>query len=130
MIDFYKEIGYQFSRSGGKGGQHVNKVATRVTAYWDIAASVFFTPTEKKMIFENLKSKINQEGLLFMHCSDTRSQLENKGIATQRMLFLVNESIRKKKSRVATLPTKSAQLRRLESKKWNAQRKANRKKDW
>jgi ribosome-associated protein len=115
--DFSSEIFYKTARSGGSGGQNVNKVETQAEALWDVAASRFFVPEEKELIQEKLKSKINKDGLLAVKCSETRSQLENKQIAQQKMAAMVAKSLLKPKKRKATKPSKAAKERRLEGKK-------------
>src|SRR5271156_5470691 len=104
--DFSSEIFYKTARSGGSGGQNVNKVETMAEALWDIAGSRFFTEEEKGLILERLKNKINKDGYLAVKCSETRSQLENKQIAQRKMEDLVAKSLIKPKKRKPTKPSK------------------------
>jgi len=127
MIDFSSEISFKTARSGGSGGQNVNKVETMAEALWDIAASRFFLPEEKELLIEKLGSKINKEGCLAIKCSETRSQLENKQIARQKMLSLVARSLLKPKIRRPTKPPKAVKEKRLESKKKDSFKKEMRK---
>jgi ribosome-associated protein len=115
--DFSSEIFYKTARSGGSGGQNVNKVETQAEALWDVAASRFFTHEEKELILEKLKTKINKDGLLAIKCSETRSQLENKQIAQQKMEEAVAKSLVTPKKRRATKPSKAAKEKRLDGKK-------------
>lgn len=130
MRDFTSEIIYKTARSGGKGGQNVNKVETMVEARWKVSDSALFSEQEKAMILQHLSNRVNAEGWLIVRSSASRSQLENKEDAAEKMLFWVNKALIPKKPRIATKPSKAAKERRLEDKKYNAQRKASRRKDW
>lgn len=130
MRDFTSEIIYKTARSGGKGGQNVNKVETMVEARWKVSDSALFSEQEKAIILQHLSNRINAEGWLIVRSSASRSQLENKEDAAEKMLFWVNKALIPKKPRIATKPSKAAKERRLEDKKYNAQRKASRRKDW
>ncbi len=130
MIDFSPEISFQTARSGGKGGQNVNKVETMVEAYWKVTASVFFSDEQKQMILEKLKNRISGDGYLMVKASEARTQLSNKKKALEKILTLVNQSVVKKRKRIATKPSKSVIERRLDAKKVQGEKKMRRKKDW
>ena len=117
MNDFSSEITFKTARSGGSGGQNVNKVETMAEALWQVAGSRFFTDEEKQRISEKLAGKINKDGYLAVKCSETRSQLENKLIAQKKMEELVAKSLLKPKQRKATKPSQAAKEQRLDSKK-------------
>lgn len=130
MHNFTSEIFFKTARSGGKGGQNVNKVETMVEAWWHVANSAVFTPEEKELIREKLAKRINKGGYLLVKSSETRSQLENKQIALQKILELVEKSLIKPKKRKPTKPSKAAKEARLISKKKESAKKKMRKKDW
>ncbi len=127
MVDFSPEIFFKTARSGGSGGQNVNKVETMAEALWHVASSRFFSGEEKELIIEKLKNRINKDGYLSVKSSETRSQLENKDIARGKMEELVAQSLVKPKKRKPTKPSKAAKEQRLDSKKKESQKKEMRK---
>jgi len=128
VTDLSSEIYFKTARSGGSGGQNVNKVETMAEALWHVASSRFFTDEEKELIQNKLANKINKEGYLSVKSSATRSQLENKQIAQAKLEELVAKALVKPKKRKPTKPSKEAKENRLESKKKEGLKKVLRRK--
>ena len=127
MKNFQHELSYKTSRSSGSGGQNVNKVETSVTVMWKVEDSAVFSEREKERIFFKLKNRINLEGVLQFTVSESRTQLQNKKIATEKIQELVNKSLIVPKKRIATKPSRAKVEKRLESKKKLSEKKENRK---
>ena len=127
MKNFEHDLSYKTSRSSGSGGQNVNKVETSVTVIWKVEDSTVFTESEKERILLKLKNKINAEGILQTTVSESRTQLQNKKNAIEKIQELVNKSLIVPKKRIATKPSRAKVEKRLESKKKLSEKKENRK---
>ena len=121
------ELIYKAVRSSGSGGQNVNKVATKVELYFHIENSLVLSDEEKEKIAESLKNRINKPGVLMLSSDESRSQLKNKNLVTQRFIELLTEALKEEKERKPTKIPKSVKRKRLENKRKNAEKKSNRK---
>ncbi len=111
------EIRFTASRSGGPGGQHVNKVSTKATLSFNVAASPSLSEAQKALIGEKLGARIGQDGELRIDASEYRSLSANKAAAMTRFIELMRRALAPRVKRVKTRPSLGAKLRRLEAKK-------------
>lgn len=122
-----KEVVMQTARSGGPGGQHVNKVETKVILKWHVVDSKILNEEQRKQLTSSLTKRLTNAGELIISVDSQRSQLKNKTIAFKKLDRLIKKAFEKQKERKATKPSKSAIKKRLKNKKLHGEKKALRK---
>lgn len=122
------ELNFKAVRSSGAGGQHVNKVSSKIELIFDLQNSSELTDDEKILLTKNLQSKLTKENVLLLQCDESRSQHKNKEIVIERFLELIKNGLKVPKKRKATKPTKSSVEKRIEKKKNIALKKVLRQK--
>jgi ribosome-associated protein len=115
------ELHFQFVRSSGPGGQHVNRSATQVELTFDLAGSPSLDDTQKARVRAALKSQVDKDGVLHLASQISRSQLQNRQDVTARFVELMRRALRVPKKRRPTRPTAASKERRLESKRRRSQ---------
>lgn len=124
------ELRFRFSTSGGPGGQHANRAATRVTLHFDVAASPSLDDDSRARLLEKLSHRLDKQGILHIQVQETRSQKQNRAIARSRFMLLLSQALTESKERVATKTPKSVAEKRLTEKKKQSRRKQERRANW
>lgn len=124
--DLLKEVKFKTSRSGGKGGQNVNKVSSKVELNFDINKSALLSDEQKHRLNLKLTNRMNAEGLLQVITEEERSQYLNKERSLEKLIVLISHALHQPKLRRATKPKKSAVEKRLKNKQQNAMKKISR----
>ncbi len=128
--NFNKEFNFITSRSRGKGGQHVNKTNTKVELRFNVKNSELLNEDEKELLFRNLKTKINKDGILQIVSQKSRSQVKNKKNCVNKFYEILEEALKVPKKRTKTKRSRKSILKRLENKKQHSEKKERRKKDF
>ena len=123
-----KELQFKAVRSSGAGGQHVNKVSSKVELLFDLQNSTVFTEEEKELLIQKLKSKLTKENVLLLSCDESRSQHKNKELVIERFFVIIKTGLKVPKKRKATKPSTSSIQKRLDKKKKLAYKKNFRRK--
>lgn len=123
-----KEVSFKAVRSGGSGGQHVNKVSTKVILVFDLVGSTALSKEEKDHLLRALAHRLTRNNTLIVQAADTRSQTKNREIAQQRLLDMLSSNLQITKERKPTKPTKTSKEKRLKSKRQLSAKKTSRKK--
>jgi ribosome-associated protein len=118
------EIQFRFSRSGGPGGQHVNKASTRVELLFDVAGSRSLSDDQRQRIAQRLKRYLGSDGILRVVCDASRSQWQNRATALEKFVALLQTALARRKKRVATRPPTSASEQRSKEKQIRSRKKA------
>ncbi|MGB3144169.1 MAG: alternative ribosome rescue aminoacyl-tRNA hydrolase ArfB [Maribacter sp.] len=122
------ELQFKAIRSSGPGGQHANKVSSKVELAFDVLNSIGLTDSEKNRILLKLENRLTKEKLLILQCDESRSQHKNKDLVIKRFFKLLEKALIRAKKRKRTKPTRSSIEKRLQSKKRASLKKANRSK--
>ncbi|MGB1284457.1 MAG: alternative ribosome rescue aminoacyl-tRNA hydrolase ArfB [Polaribacter sp.] len=127
-IEILKELKFKAIRSSGAGGQHVNKVSSKIELTFDLENSTSLSDEETALLSKKLASKLTKENILVLFCDESRSQHRNKEIIIKRFLELLSKNLVVQKKRKATKPNKASIKKRIENKQRISVKKALRKK--
>jgi len=122
------ELKFKAIRSSGAGGQHVNKVSSKVELSFNILNTKGLTDQEKLRLEQKLSSRLTKDGVLYLQCGDSRSQHRNKELVIKRLIDVLKAALYVPKKRIATKPSRGSIKKRLDSKQKHSLKKSNRKK--
>ncbi len=120
----FDEVTFKAARSGGKGGQNVNKVYTKVELYFNVYDSMYMSYEDKIALLNKLANRIDKNGVLKLTCETERSQFKNKQIVSEKFKTMLTEALKKPKNRIKTKPTAGSKEKRITSKKIDSKKKA------
>ena len=123
-----KELHFKAIRSSGAGGQHVNKVSSKIELTFDVINSQHLSAEQKETLQEKLANRINKEGVLLLFCDESRSQHKNKELAIKRFIEIIFDALKRQKIRRPTKPSRSSIQRNTDNKKKNSAKKTLRRK--
>ncbi len=126
ILSIESEIRMTYARSSGKGGQNVNKVNTKAVLFWDLQRSRALLPLERELVRSALSAHVNNDGVVVLTDSSTRSQEDNRRRVIDKLLKLVNEALRPRKKRISTKPSRASKQRRRDAKKFHSRKKQRR----
>ncbi|RMH18975.1 MAG: aminoacyl-tRNA hydrolase [Acidobacteria bacterium] len=124
------ELSFLTSRSAGPGGQHANKVASRITLRFDVAGSPSLTPAQRQRLHQRLPTRITKDGVLWLHVQKHRSQRRNRQLAIERFVELLRDALAEETPRRPTRTPAAARRRRLETKRRRSRLKSERRRRW
>lgn len=122
-----QELTFKASRSSGAGGQHVNKVSSKIELYFNVNTSKALTNLQKRRLQNKLKKRITNNGVLILQCDSTRSQHKNKEFVIKRFFELLKASLAIQKKRIQTKIPQTVIKKRILNKRYVSEKKANRK---
>ncbi len=128
--ELYQEISFEFTRSRGAGGQHVNRTESAVILRWNLLETRAFSAIEKDRLIYKLSSQLTKEGELLVRAEVHRDQDSNRKEAVRKFEEILEKALFVPKKRIKTKPTKSSQRKRLDSKKKDSQKKRMRSEKW
>ena len=126
--DLIKELKFKAIRSSGAGGQHVNKVSSKIELTFDLENSKELSGNQKEILLKKLTNRLTKDNILILFSDENRSQHKNKELAIKRFLEIITQGLKRQKIRRVTKPSKSSVRKKAENKKRQASKKLLRKK--